>query len=91
MTRSFQSNPFLEFAAEMEARDAPAVARRARIRAQNHISPRCSICPGRFVGDIADVIEFARVGDIDMPGFDPDDLICGMCWYELSDELWGTA
>jgi hypothetical protein len=54
-------------------------ASRARIRATNHIDPRCAICPGHFVGDI------------DLPGFDPDDLVCALCWYELSEETWGNA
>jgi hypothetical protein len=88
MTPTFQP-PFLEFAADIESREAQT---RARIRAQNHISPRCSICLGCFVGDIAQVIEFARVGDVDMPGFDSGDLICGLCWFaRWDDEGWGTA
>ena len=91
MTRALQPNPFLELAAAMEAREEWEAQTRARIRAQNHISPRCAICPGHFVGNIAEVIEFARVGDIDMPGFHPDDLVCALCWYELSEETWGTA
>ena len=54
--------------------------------------PRCAICAGEFVGDIPEVIEFARVGDIDMPGFDPADLVCAMCWFEAwGDEGVGTA
>ena len=68
-----------------------ALARRAQIRATNVLIPRCSICVGEFVGDIAQVIEFARVGDIEMPDFHPGDLICGACWFELWGERGGTA
>jgi hypothetical protein len=91
MTRTFQPNPLLEFAAEMEARDARETQMRAQIRATNHVDPRCSICRGRFIGDIAEVIEFARLDDLDLPGFDKDDLVCAMCWCVLGEETWGTA
>ena len=84
-------NPFLELAAAMETREQWEAQTRARVRAQNPVSPRCSICQGRFVGDIAQVIAFARVGDIELPGFDPDDLICGMCWFARWGERGGSA
>jgi hypothetical protein len=91
MTRTFQPNPFVEFAAYLDEMDAPALARRAQIRAHNHVNPRCSICPGHFVGDIAEVIAFARVGDIELPGLHTDDLVCALCWYQRWGERGGTA
>jgi hypothetical protein len=91
MTRTFQPNPFVEIPAILGGRDAPALARRAQIRATNHIDPRCSICGGAFVGDIAAVIEFARIGDIDLAGFDPDDLVCAVDWYAIWGERGGHA
>jgi hypothetical protein len=76
---------------EMEASGHAPAQLRALIRATNHVDPRCSICPGHFVGDVDAVIEFARVGDVELPGFHPDDLICAHCWYGLWDERGGIA
>jgi hypothetical protein len=88
MTRTFQPNPFLEFAAEMEAREAQT---RARTRATNGTNPRCAICGGRFIGDVDEVIEFARAGAAAPPGFLADDLICAVDWYEIWGERGGHA
>ena len=86
MTRPFQSNPFVEFGSAILRENE-----RARIRALNPISPRCANCGGTFVGDVDAVIAFARLDDIDLPGFDPADLICGHCWFEIWGDRGGTA
>ena len=99
MTRTFQPTPFLEFIADemdeiarvVRVQEEAARKWRARIRARNHIDPRCADCGGAFVGDVDAVIEFARVGDVGLRGFHPSDLVCAHCWYQLWGDRGGTA